>query len=54
MLTEKDARLLLAEELEKDTEGGWFWVPSTQVELFDKVTNAAVAVILRLSNSTAT
>lgn len=50
-MTEKEARLLLAEELENGTEGGRFWVPATQVELFYKVTNAAVAVILRLQES---
>lgn len=46
---EIEAKLLLADELEKRSPSGKFLVPRSQVELFDEVCSAAVAVIMRIS-----
>ena len=49
-MTEIEARTLLVDELEKLADGGRFWVPQAQVELFDQVCKAAVAAIQRAAS----
>lgn len=49
MLTERQARELLVEELEKRSPDGRFWIPAGQTPLFDTVSEAAIAAIMRAS-----